>query len=74
MTRNTTKLKKVRQEKGMTQKELAEVTGLNFRTLQHYEQGSKDLNQAAAITVYQLAEALGVMIEELLEIERDIEN
>ena len=70
MKRETTKLKKVRQEKGMTQKELAEVAGLNLRTLQHYEQGSKDLSQAAAITVYRLAEVLGVMIEELLEIER----
>lgn len=65
-----TKLKKARQEKGMTQKELAELTGISLRTLQHYEQGSKDLNQAAAITVYRLAEVLGVMIEELLEIER----
>ena len=52
----------------MTQKELAEATGLNLRTLQHYEQGSKDLNMAAAVTVYGIATALGVRIEDLLDI------
>ena len=66
-----TKLKEVRQAKGLTQKQLAEVTGNSLRTLQHYEQGSKDLNQAAATTVYGLAKALGVKIEDLLEIEKN---
>lgn len=63
------KIKDLRKAKGMTQKELAEKTGLNMRTLQHYEQGSKDLNMAAAITVHALAEALGVRMEELLDFE-----
>ena len=65
------KLKEVRQAKGLTQKQLAEATGNSLRTLQHYEQGSKDPNQAAAITVYGLAKALGVRIEDLLEIEKN---
>ena len=64
----TTELKQVRKDKGLTQKELAEATGLSLRTLQHYEQGSKDLNMAAAITVYAIAQALGVKVEDLLNL------
>lgn len=63
----TSKLKTARQAKGLTQKQLAEASGLNLRTLQHYEQGSKDLNQAAAITVYGLAVILGVSVKDLLD-------
>ena len=63
------KLQTARKAKGLTQKQLAEASGLNLRTLQHYEQGSKDLNQAAAITVYGLAVLLGVKVEDLLDIE-----
>ena len=65
----TSKLKTARQAKGLTQKQLAEASGLNLRTLQHYEQGSKDLNQAAAITVYGLAVILGVTVKDLLDID-----
>lgn len=62
------KLQTARKAKGLTQKQLAEASGISLRTLQHYEQGSKDLNQAAAITVYGLAVLLGVSIEDLLDI------
>lgn len=66
--KKTTKLKTVRASKGLTQRALSEKTGISIRTLQHYEQGSKDLNQAAALTVYTIAQALGVPMEELLDI------
>ena len=68
MHKTETKLKTVRKEKGLTQRGLAEATGISLRTLQHYEQGSKDLNMAAAITVYAIAEALKVRMEELLDL------
>ena len=68
-----TKLKRIRQEKGLTQKGLAEATGISLRTLQHYEQGSKDLNQAAALTVYAIAQALGIDMVELLDIPEETE-
>ena len=68
MHKTETKLKTVRKEKGLTQRGLAEVTGISLRTLQHYEQGSKDLNMAAAITVYAIAQALRVRMEELLDL------
>ena len=63
-----TKLKQARRAGGLTQKALAEATGISLRTLQHYEQGSKDLNMAAAITVHTIATALGVKVEDLLDI------
>lgn len=62
------KLQDLRKAKGMTQKELAGKSGLSLRTLQHYEQGSKDLNMAAAITVYALAVALEAKMEDLLDL------
>ena len=68
MHKTETKLKTVRKEKGLTQRGLAEATGISLRTLQHYEQGSKDLNMAAAITVYAIAQALQVRMEELLDL------
>lgn len=68
MHKTETTLKTVRKEKGLTQRGLAEATGISLRTLQHYEQGSKDLNMAAAITVYAIAEALQVRMEELLDL------
>jgi transcriptional regulator with XRE-family HTH domain len=62
-----TKLKQVRSTKGITQKELAEKTEISLRTLQHYEQGSKDLTTAAAITVWKIAKALDCNIEDLID-------
>ena len=68
MKEKETKLKQVRKTKGLTQRELAVATGISLRTLQHYEQGSKDLNLAAAITAYAIAKALDVEMTELLDI------
>lgn len=62
-----TNLKKHRERAGITQAELSLRTGVNLRTLQDYEQGSKPINKAAAITVYRIAKALGVNVEDLLE-------
>lgn len=62
-------LKDTRKIKGMTQKTLAEKSGVNLRTLQDYEQGHKDINKAEAMTVYKLSEALECNVWELLEFE-----
>lgn len=65
-----TNLKRIRKESGLTQSQLAEASGVNVRMIQHYEQGFKDINQASALTVYRLAEALNTTVGELLEIEK----
>ena len=64
------KLQERRKAAGLSQSQLAEkVPDLKLRTLQRYEQGERDLNQAAAITVYRLAEALGCQVADLLYLE-----
>lgn len=62
------KLKEIRTGKQITQAELAKRAGVSLRTLQDYEQGRKDINRAAAVTVYRIAEALGVSVGDLLDV------
>lgn len=61
------RLKRIRQTAGLSQAELAKRTGLSLRTLQHYEQGSKDIRRAAGETLLVLARALGTSIERILD-------
>lgn len=63
------KLQNARKAAGLSQSKLADASGVGIRMIQDYEQGHKDINGARAITVYQLAQALGVNVEDLLEIE-----
>ena len=63
----TTKLQELRKNIGYSQRELAEKSGVNLRTLQQYELKAKDINKAAATTLLALSKTLGCRIEELLE-------
>lgn len=56
--RKTTRLQKARIEAGLTQAQLSMKSGVNIRTLQQYEIGSKDLAKASYSTVLSLANAL----------------
>ena len=62
-----TRLQEQRKKAGMTQKELAEKAGVSIRSLQVYEAGYRSINGVAAITVCQLARALGCNVEDILE-------
>ena len=62
------KLKEARERAGLTQKELSERSGVNIRTVQNYEQGYKDINKAQGLSLYKLAEALDVTMEDLIEL------
>jgi len=62
-----TALKRRREARQMTQRQLAEVAGVSLRLLQDYEQGRRDINSAEAATVTILASALGCAVEDLLE-------
>lgn len=64
-----TNLKETRKIKCMSQKELSDSSGVNIRLIQDYEQGHKNINNAKAITVYKLSEALGCNTRELLELD-----
>lgn len=63
----TKKLKEMRQAAGLSQSQLAEKTGLNVRTLQHYEQGSKCFDHARLDTILKVCLALGCQLEDVIE-------
>lgn len=62
-----TNLKHIRTAFGVTQKELAEMSGVSLRSIQMYEQRNKDINKAQSDSLYRLAKALGCLMEDLLE-------
>ena len=61
------KLQQQRKRCGYSQRELAEKSGVNLRTLQQYELKTKDIGKASVQTVMALAAVLGCPIEDLLE-------
>lgn len=63
----STRLQSMRKKVGYSQRELAEKSGVNLRTLQQYELGAKDINKASIQNVTALANALGCEIEDIIE-------
>lgn len=61
-----TKLQKQRKEAGLSQQQLAIKSKINVRAIQDYEQGRRDLKNAKAITVKNLAKALNCPMEKLV--------
>lgn len=60
-------LSRLRKERGLSQKELSILSGVNLRTLQQYEIRAKDLKKASSEKVINLAFALRTRPENLLE-------
>lgn len=60
------KLQMRRKEKGLSQSQLADASGVNVRMIQYYEQGAKDIMKAQVETVYKLAHTLGCLIEDII--------
>lgn len=70
-----TRLHTLRLASGYTQKELAEKSGVNLRTLQQYEIRGKDINKAASVNLMALAKVLGCHMEDLMEYDtEDVEE
>lgn len=61
------KLKRIRESRGLSQSELAEQSGVKLRNIQMYEQRYNDIDKAQAQTLYKLSRVLGCSIEDLLE-------
>ncbi len=59
-------LKEIRIRNHLTQRELAQQSGVNFRSLQDYEQGHKCLRSANGDILLRLSTVLGCAVEELL--------
>lgn len=63
---SVTRLQLQRKKYGYSQRELAEKTGVNLRTLQQYELGTKDISKASVKSILALANALGCGIEDII--------
>ena len=59
-------LREIRKNRNLTQRELAQRSGVNFRSLQDYEQGHKKLTSASGDILTRLSTVLGCTAEELL--------
>lgn len=62
-----TRLKMIRENREISQTELARLSGVSIRSIQMYEQKVNDIDKAQAGTVYKLSRVLGCTIEDLLE-------
>ena len=51
----------------MTQKKLAEESGVPLRQIQLFEQRERKINLAKTITVYQLSKALNCSVDDIIE-------
>ena len=60
-------LSKIMKDKGLTIIDLSLESGVPWRTIELYHQGRRDLGQARARAVLDLADALGVHPRDLLE-------
>ena len=69
-----TRLTIYRKKAGMTQRQLAEFSGVSIRMIQKYEQRAKDINKAEAETIWKLSDALGCEMKELLEVPTQIKR
>jgi len=63
------KLKRQRIYRGFTQESLADLSGVNIKSIAAYEQNPDKLVAASTGTVYKLANSLGCNIEDLLDVE-----
>ena len=60
------RLKFMREDKGMSQNDLAVASGVPKRVIQAFEMGYRDINKAQVLTVLALSEALECDVYEIL--------
>ncbi|MBR1757420.1 MAG: helix-turn-helix transcriptional regulator [Lachnospiraceae bacterium] len=62
-----TRLSKLRKNAGLSQSQLAKLSGVSLRQIQLFEQRQREINKASAFTLLQLSKALHCHMEDLLE-------
>ena len=60
-------LKRIRENRGLSQSQLAEQSGVKIRNIQMYEQRVNSIDKAQAHILYKLSRVLGCNIEDILE-------
>lgn len=61
------KLKKARVTTGMTQMELANLSGVNVKSISSYEQFPEKINKASIETILKLCDSLGCELDDIIE-------
>ena len=61
-------LREIRCSRNLSQRELSKLSGVNFRSLQDYEQGHKQLASASYDVLFRLSTVLGCTMEELVPV------
>ena len=64
-----TRLKERRTNCSLSQSELAAESGVSLRQIQLFEQKQRNINNAAAISIYRLSKALHCSMEDLIELD-----
>ena len=67
-------LKEIRKKQKITQKELSKLSNVPLRTLQGYEQGEKNIDNAKIDTLAKISIALNCRISELINNKKIKEN
>ena len=62
-----TNLQRIRLQRGLSQSKLAKASGVKLRSIQHWEQGDRNINKAAVDTVVSIAKVLGCTVVDLME-------
>lgn len=62
-----TKLKRIRENLGISQRELEDLSGVSIRQIQLFEQRQRDINKTQAGTLLKFAKALHCDMEDLME-------
>jgi transcriptional regulator with XRE-family HTH domain len=63
------KLKKMRTSKGMTQSELANLSGINKKSIASYEQNPEKINKVSVEKIIILSDCLGCEVSDIVETE-----
>lgn len=66
-------LKTIRESQGITRQQLSELSGVNVRMIERYEQGERDINGAKLKTLLKLCKTLGCELKDIVDDEETIE-
>ena len=61
------KLKKVRESTGMTQLDLAKLTGIGIKSIASYEQHPERINKASVEKLIKMSDSLNCTIDDIVE-------
>lgn len=68
-----TKIKEQRIKSGLSQSQLCDISGVNIRTLQMYEQGTRNINGCNLKSLIKLCKSLNCKLYEILDDEELVE-